>query len=670
VLGTLLLSHTYAQEGGLECFERAWVGALTEVDRPYNIAWIDHRAIVDNFDVPLLVNFSDLANPVVIAELPALDGNLGDMVYADGLLYAAFRVSPGGVRIFDMADPANPVELGVYEPSNGYELLRRVGDFILTAEYPNDTLEILNVSDPTSPRRVRTILQAGRARSMDSTETLLVVVESDPNAVRLYDLADPSNPVEVAAITTDVSFLWEARLVGDVLWYTNSSFLQAWDVSDPSDPVLVLRSDIASGIQFDVLGDRLVVEDNGIVCLDVSDPANPFVIQHQVPQGRTIREIAMVPASLADQPTAAILDTAGVGLLAIDPAADPLVASLGAFDNSDADFAGDLLAHVGIQSLHITDASDPLAPVELGQLLFGERTNLVRTNGQIALVNEQGVGLSLVDLADPTRLEVMSILQPTFEPTDAAFFGERPLVALAMGPAGVALLDFADPANPRLTGRFGVSTNAQAVAVDDDMVFVADAEQGLYVLDASDPDQPTVAAHLPAMQGAVAMAIDGDRLYFAESALGLWTFDISSPTSPQLIGYQSMGFSMTEMAGRQENRILIGGSSVHYFDATDPSDLKRIGAWPVNPPGFVGGVRLTAESAVVAGRGVSILALGDCPVACRADLDADGELTIFDFLAFGTLFDAGDLRADFDADGALTVLDYLVFLNEFDAGCP
>ncbi|GIW74108.1 MAG: hypothetical protein KatS3mg103_0630 [Phycisphaerales bacterium] len=54
---------------------------------------------------------------------------------------------------------------------------------------------------------------------------------------------------------------------------------------------------------------------------------------------------------------------------------------------------------------------------------------------------------------------------------------------------------------------------------------------------------------------------------------------------------------------------------------------------------------------------------------CRADIDGDGSLTLFDFLGFQNLFDAGDLRADFDGDGSLTLFDFLTFQNEFDAGC-
>jgi hypothetical protein len=58
-----------------------------------------------------------------------------------------------------------------------------------------------------------------------------------------------------------------------------------------------------------------------------------------------------------------------------------------------------------------------------------------------------------------------------------------------------------------------------------------------------------------------------------------------------------------------------------------------------------------------------------CDAGCRADIDGDGSLTLFDFLAFQNLFDAGDLAADFDGDGQLTLFDFLTFQNEFDAGC-
>jgi len=56
--------------------------------------------------------------------------------------------------------------------------------------------------------------------------------------------------------------------------------------------------------------------------------------------------------------------------------------------------------------------------------------------------------------------------------------------------------------------------------------------------------------------------------------------------------------------------------------------------------------------------------------SCLPDIDEDGELTLFDFLAFQDLFDAGDSQADFDGDGDLTLFDFLAFQSAFDSGCP
>ena len=64
-----------------------------------------------------------------------------------------------------------------------------------------------------------------------------------------------------------------------------------------------------------------------------------------------------------------------------------------------------------------------------------------------------------------------------------------------------------------------------------------------------------------------------------------------------------------------------------------------------------------------------IIAEGRVGTPCPADIDGDGELTIFDFLEFQNLFAQGDLRADFDGDGSLTLFDFLEFQNAFAAGC-
>jgi hypothetical protein len=57
-------------------------------------------------------------------------------------------------------------------------------------------------------------------------------------------------------------------------------------------------------------------------------------------------------------------------------------------------------------------------------------------------------------------------------------------------------------------------------------------------------------------------------------------------------------------------------------------------------------------------------------VKCPPDLDGNGRLTIFDFLEFQNLWQAGDFAADYDGDGDLTIFDYLAYQNAYQQRCP
>jgi hypothetical protein len=58
------------------------------------------------------------------------------------------------------------------------------------------------------------------------------------------------------------------------------------------------------------------------------------------------------------------------------------------------------------------------------------------------------------------------------------------------------------------------------------------------------------------------------------------------------------------------------------------------------------------------------------PFPCPADVDADGSVSVADFLAFLQLFASGSAQADFNGDGQVNVADFLAFLSAYAAGCP
>lgn len=54
---------------------------------------------------------------------------------------------------------------------------------------------------------------------------------------------------------------------------------------------------------------------------------------------------------------------------------------------------------------------------------------------------------------------------------------------------------------------------------------------------------------------------------------------------------------------------------------------------------------------------------------CYADIDGNGALDLFDFVAFTNAFNAGQAAGDCDGDGAFDLFDFLCFTNAFNVGC-
>ena len=120
---------------------------------------------------------------------------------------------------------------------------------------------------------------------------------------------------------------------------------------------------------------------------------------------------------------------------------------------------------------------------------------------------------------------------------------------------------------------------------------------------------------------------------------------------------------------------VVDGGRVKAFEPNGTGGWRAATSHPVHntvsgPVFTVGRSRTNANPATMAD--IDVLppdtGLGDRD--CRADLDLDGVLTIFDFLEFQNLFARGSTVADFDYDGRLTIFDFLAYQNAFAAGCP
>ncbi len=292
---------------------------------------------------------------------------------------------------------------------------------------------------------------------------------------------------------------------------------------------------------------------------------------------------------------------------------------------------------------------------------------------------------------------------------DGAVFSAGAAVLLDMSiPSSVAALGRLAASDGSLGSDFGFS-----VAIHGDYALVGAPRDGevapsagaAYLFDISDPLRPAQVAKLTASDGedfdlygkavalhgtiAVVGAPDADQS--ATSGAGAaYVYDISDPSNPRevaVLGEAESGvlgnFGLF-VATDGENVLVAapqydGGASnagiIFVYDARTGTALGPIRpATPSFGARFGTGLDFAGRQLAVGAprddaSGVSGGAAYLYAASCVADLDGDGELTLFDFLAFQNLFDAGDLTADFDGDGELTLFDFLAFQNAFDLGC-
>ena len=195
-------------------------------------------------------------------------------------------------------------------------------------------------------------------------------------------------------------------------------------------------------------------------------------------------------------------------------------------------------------------------------------------------------------------------------------------------------------------GRYSIGRNGQVLAIAD---VTADGNTDLIV---SDADERGLSVWLGDGRGRLGARSfsEMDQVY-GRAALG--DFDEDG----------SVDLALLTARGAQ---VLLGDSAGRF--AFSPALTVADNAQGIIAADLDADGRVDVGVGDIARPVVHVLSNG-CPIRCAADLDGDGELTIFDFLAFQNLFDAGDLRADFDGDAEFTLFDFLAFQNTFDAGC-
>ena len=157
----------------------------------------------------------------------------------------------------------------------------------------NNKLEILNISDPTSPNLIGQSTLNSSFLSEDVFGKDDHVYIANYKTIYMFDVSDPSNPDTVTSFEVE-SIINDISIVGDLLYLIASYDFYILDISDPSTITqlgkLTLPDESLGLTRFHVQGDYAYIGSwsDGLYIVDIADSEHPSM------HGRFIEETSYI----------------------------------------------------------------------------------------------------------------------------------------------------------------------------------------------------------------------------------------------------------------------------------------------------------------------------------------------------------------------------------------
>lgn len=519
-----------------------------------------------------ILDLADAANPRELGRWYKWGEDCGGTVTVSGSL--AYVEHCGGSFVLDISDPAHITELAYWaeEYGAGFFLVHgNVGVAVDNEGYPY----VIDLSDLENVRRVGEftgfVVQT-TPFGMAGDYFCLVGI-----GITVWNLSDPTQPLLVASVDT-LDGGYNAAMAGNYAYFPTSTGLHIIDMSNPLQPMEVAVCDSGECEHVAVGGHNAIVcKSWGMDIWNVEDPIHP-VYESSLPMNWS----GIGPyISMSASPTricagVGSADSIGV-ILDISNPQSPVIArhfgKVGLLLGMSVEGNRAALSDCEV-GFHLIDLTDPASPMDIGHpggpLDFHYSTG-VSLRGNYVYDGIHNRGLVTYGISTPAQPESLACWHcgDNWEWGSYVWHGDYGYLNTTHG---FYTMSFTDPVHPVPVDT--METAGGPCVVFGGYLYIAESlSQHLVVYDLADPanPQPVGSCALPVSIGAYPtdVAVSGNYAYVALRAGGLHIVDVSDPTHP--VGVNTFeGDLVTTVAARDGALFVADGGHIHAYDLTDP----------------------------------------------------------------------------------------------------
>ena len=494
----------------------------------------------------------DVSNPAGMSLVGQIPGRtVFDVRVAGTTAYLA--TGGGGLRLYDVSNPAAPAAQGFVTVSGGSVLSVALNGTTAFLAAGNAGLRVVDVSNPDTPVAAGSLPALGGFATRVVYDAGKAYVSVQDVGLVVVDVTNPAAPTELGR------------------------YLVAGDAAFQIRSVAVAGTTAYLG------------KDDGILSINVANPASPALLDSLIFGSSGASQYILL-----DGPTA-FVGNRYHGVRVLDVANPAAMSELALVHNGGFSFKVNLIGNVAyiadlLGQLRLIDVSTPEAPVEIGRLGGLSNADGVDVIGSTAYVVHRGTFdpptgmLSRVDISNPAAPALIDqVVTPSWA-YGVDVSGSTVFVATGFnGTADGSVRAYQDTGALAFLDDGATGNQALDVRVDGGRAYVPTFGSGLSILDVSDPADITPLSLNTIGAFATSVEVNGNVVYMSDNDIGgsrgMSVIDVSNPATPQLLdtGTAIAGGSPSDVAyGADRAFVSVDFVGFYPFDVTNPADVTSL----------------------------------------------------------------------------------------------